>query len=132
MSLSLSLEEKIVNKLKEYDVEVFKVDKQQNRETFIFAENMLISCKDNEILLNFHVSTLPNFSARITLLLSKIKNSKRIYIGDDFIFDKNGKYIDGEEATKLFFRNQEKEIIHDFIEDQKSLYLLSMADGYSC
>ena len=98
---SKSLIDKIINKLHEYDIEIFKTDKIKD-ETFIMTENVLITEKRKQIMVNFFVSTKPSTVAKILLMLQEIQEIKSIYIGDDFIFDSHGKYYEGIDAEKTF------------------------------
>ena len=125
------LEDKIVDKLKEYGIKVFNVNRDINL-SYITADGMIISCGKNEIFINYYIKSEPCYAARIIIMLYEIKGIKKILIGDDFIYDKEGKYLEGEEAYKLNESIQENEIIREFIEQQTQLYLLSQADGYPC
>lgn len=128
---SKSLIDKIIDKLHEYDIEIFKTDKIKD-ETFIMTENVLITEKRKQIMVNFFVSTKPSTVAKILLMLQEIQEIKSIYIGDDFIFDSHGKYYEGIDAEKTFMKMQENRIINEFIEEQKELYYLTNMKGYSC
>lgn len=127
-----TLDEKIIDKLVEYGIKIYKKDVQKN-ETTIMAEKMIISViENNELLINFHICSRPSYAARIIVILKEVKNIKRIMISDDFVFDDDGKYIEGEEAIKLFESFQEENIINDFLNEQKTIYLLKNIEGIPC
>lgn len=123
--------EKITEKLNEYGVTIYKVNNQFDQ-TIIMAENLILSYKDDELFINFHVRSKPCYAARIIIILKEIKGIKKFLIGEDFMFDSDGKYLEGEEADKAFVDFQEKDIIDNFLDEQKTLYLLTHAEGYRC
>ena len=127
--MKISIEEKIVSKLEEYGIKVFDVDKINN---YITAERMIISYIKNEIFINFHILSEPCYAGRIVTILHEIKNIKKFIVGDDFTFDKDGKYLEGEEANKLNEEIHKNQIINEFMEQQAQLYFLSKAEGYPC
>lgn len=131
MKKSKSVPEKITDKLNEYDIEIYKVSNQSNQTT-IMAENLIASFKDNELLINFHVTSKASYAARVILILKEIKNIKKVLVGEDFIFDNYGKYLEGEEADKVFEEFQTNTVINNFLNEQKTLYLLTHAEGYRC
>ena len=127
-----TLDEKIIDKLVEYGIKIYRKN-NQNEETIIMADKMIISVIENsEILINFHICSKPSYSARIVIILKEIKNLKKIMVGEDFLFNDDGKYIEGEDAIKIFESFQEESIINDFLNEQKTLYLLTHVDGIPC
>ena len=126
------MENKVIQKLKEYGIEIYNVHaNSKDDEIVITAENMTIICKDNNVYVNFHIIAKPSFSARIVLILKEIKKMK-VLIGEDFVFDENGKFMDGEEAEMYHKEFQKKITISQFLEQQQQLYFLSKAKSYLC
>jgi len=120
----------IVDKLREYGIEIYHEDKYSDEE-IIMAEGMTITCKKNEVFINFHITTRPSKSARIIYLLMKeIKNISNLYIGDDFVVDKNGNYIDGNEASNYHIENLKKKTISEFMSEQEQIFYLNNAKTY--
>jgi len=127
-----TLDEKIIDKLVEYGIKIYKKN-NQIEETIIMADKMIISIiENNEILINFHICSKPSYAARIIVILKEIKNVKKIMVGEDFLFNDNGKYLEGNDAIKEFESFQEENIINDFLNEQKTLYLLTHIEGVPC
>ena len=123
--------EKIKNKLEEYGIEIFKEIKHDD-EDVIMAEDMTISCRKDEVFVNFHVTTKPSKSARIILILKEIQNCKKFYIGDDFVFDKNGNFMDGEEAHKYYVNTMKQNTISEYMQQQAQIYYMNKMKTYNC
>ena len=67
------MENKVIQKLKEYGIEIYNVHANSNDdEIVITAENMTIICKENAAYVNFHIIAKPSFSARIILIFRGI------------------------------------------------------------
>lgn len=127
-----TLEQKITDKFEEYGIKVFSVDEEEEGYTLIMAENLMLSSKDKELFINFHICAYPSFSGRIMAILREVRGIKKIQVGDDFVFDDDGTYLEGEKAIDCWEEFQERKIIDHFITEQKTLYLLSKAEGYPC
>jgi hypothetical protein len=123
--------DKIIKKLEEYGIEIFKEFKHDD-EDVIMAEDMTISCRKDEVFVNFHVTTKPSKSARIILILKEIQNCKKFYIGDDFVFDKNGNFIDGEEAHKYYVNTMKQNTISEYMQQQAQIYYMNKMKTYNC
>jgi hypothetical protein len=123
--------EKIKNKLEEYGIEIFKEFKHDD-EDVIMAEDMTISCRRDEVFVNFHVTTKPSKSARIILILKEIQDCKKVYVGDDFIFDKKGNFIDGEDAHKYYDDFMKQNTISEYMQQQAQIYYMNKMKTYNC
>ena len=121
----------IKNKLSEYGIEIFKEFKHGD-EDVIMTEDMTISCKKDEVFINFHVNTKPSKSARIILILKEIQDCKKVYIGDDFAFDKNGNFMDGEEAHKYNIDVMKQSTLSEYMQQQAQIYYMSKMKTYHC
>ena len=88
--------------------------------------------KSDDIIVNFHVNTQPSFSAKTIMMFYEINEVNAIYIGDDFLFDDDGLYVDGEKAYKMKETKYQVELIDKFLKDQSQKYILQNSDGYSC
>jgi hypothetical protein len=125
-------EKEVIEKLKEYDIKVFNTVKEK-KESFIMADNLVISCMNNKILINFHITSKPSYTARIMNILHEIKTIKNFYIGEDFVFNTEGKYLEGKEAETEFSKFQEEQIINNFMREQYMLQMMgNMKEGYVC
>lgn len=123
--------EKIKKKLEEYGIEIFKEFKADD-ENIIMAEDMTIACKKDEVFINFHVSTKPSKSARLILILKEIKELKKLYIDEDFTFDKDGNFIDGEVAHKYHDDSRKSSTISEFMQEHAQIYFLNNSKSYHC
>ena len=123
--------EKIINKLKEYDIDVYDSFKTKD-DDIIIANKMTISSKNKEVFISFHINCKPSYSARMVLILNEIKEIKEFFIGDDFTFDQNGKFLDGEEAESYNEIYKKNDIIQDFMKQQSELYFLNTAKYFNC
>ena len=68
----------------------------------------------------------------IYLILKEIKNISNLYIGDDFIIDEKGNYIDGNEANNYHDKKLKKKMISDFITEQEQIFYLNNSKTYNC
>ena len=127
------MENKIINKLKEYDIEIFNIytDKHNAKEIVITAEKITIAVQKNQVFLNFHITAKPSYAAKLLLILQSIPKIK-IFIGEDFLVDENGKFIDGEEAAEYQKEYEKKLTISQFMDQQQQLYYLTNAKSYTC
>lgn len=125
------IKDKIIEKLKEYDIEIFDEFKSE-KEDVIMAEHCIISCEKKEVFINFHINSSSAFAARVILILKGIKEIKKFFIGDDFIFDSDGKFLDDEEAVKYHEKKISKEVIDGFLEARASVNLLLNVKCYNC
>jgi len=125
------MENTVIDKLKEFGIEIYKIYEDKDDEVLITADKLTISCKGNEVFLNFHVSAKASYAARIMLILMDIKKIK-FYVGEDFLFDENGKFMDGEEAISYHKEFQRKMTINEFMDQQQKLFYLTKAKSYHC
>ena len=125
-----NMKDKVLEKLKEFDIEIYNESEFED-EYMINAKDLAISCKDNEVFVNFHILSKPSYAARIIVVLKDIPKIK-FFIGTDFIFDENGKFMDGEEAEDYSKKVQKTSTINQFMEQQHQLYYLTKAESYTC
>ena len=127
------MENKVIKKLNEFGIEIFNVyvDKENSKEVVVTAEKLTIAIQKNDVFLNFHVTAKPSYAARIMLILQTIPKIK-FFIGEDFLVNDDGKFIDGEEAEKYNQEYQKKLTITQFMEQQQQLYFLTNAKSYTC
>lgn len=126
------METKVIDKLKEFGIEIFNIkSSKDDEEVMIMADNLTIAVKGKEVFVNFHIVAKPCFAARIILILKEIKNIK-LFIGEDFVFDENGKFMDGEDALNYHREYVKQAAISQFLQQQQQLYYLSRAKYYEC
>jgi len=129
--MTSSIKDKVKNKLEEYGIEIFKEFKYEDEEV-IMANDLTITCKKNEIFVSFHLTSKVSYACRVTLILKEIEGIKDFYIGEDFIFDEDGKFIDGNDAYKYHEKFLKKSVIDKFMEQQSQIYYLNKANSYHC
>jgi len=82
-----------------------------------------------KIALCFHVNTEPEYVSFVILKMTEhMQNNKgfSIHITESFSYDNDGNFITGENAYEVFEKEREKNIIENFITQQKQIhYLLS-------
>jgi len=127
------MENKVIDKFKEFGIEIYNVyvDKEKTNEVIITVEKLTIAVQKNDVFLNFHITAKPSYAARIMLILQSIPKIK-FYIGEDFLVDENGKFIDGQEAEEYQKEYEKKLTISQFMEQQQQLYFLTNAKSYTC
>lgn len=108
-------------------------DYGDDRDNFFVVDTAIISTNEEKrhICVSFHVSTIPEHAVYLALLLSNIKDI-RIYVGDSFTFDDDGKYVDGEEAMVLYESQVAKKITDKFIREQEAKFILATSNGFKC
>jgi hypothetical protein len=126
-----NIKEKIIKQLKAFDVEIFDSFKNKD-EDIIISSNLTISVKNKEVFINFNIDCSPSYAARIILVLMDIKDVNIIMVGDDYIFDENGKLLDGIEAKKFYEEFNKQSVIKDFMKQQTELYYLANIKPFHC
>jgi hypothetical protein len=127
----MDLKEKVTNKLKEYGIESFK-EFNSDGEDIMMAEDFTVSCNKNDLFVCFHIIARPSYAGRIILILKEIEGINEFFIGDDFVFDVDGKFLEGDEAYEHHKTILKKMTISKFIEEQTQLYLLNKAKSFHC
>jgi len=106
----------VVKELEERGIEIYGNNTSKGK-CYIMAQNMIITVpKKNNIVIDFHVSSTPVFSANIINILKDL--DIKITVGNIFIYDKDGIVFEGTEAIDKFEDIKKDEIIRDFVEDQ--------------
>lgn len=118
----------------EHDVQIQKEsDFGDYKDSFFVMDIGIISTNEEKrhVCISFHVSTIAEHAVYLALLLTKIKDIK-IYVGDSFTFDDDGKYIDGEEAITLYESQVAKKITDKFMREQEAKFILATSNGFKC
>lgn len=123
-------QKEVIEKLEEYDINVYNCIKNDDGVYIIYLENSFLSIDDKDLTISFHINCIPSYSAKIILVLSEIKGIK-IFIANEFIFDEN-KFLDGEEAFEYKRVQEKKEIIDEFIKEQTQTYYLNNMKPFNC
>lgn len=114
----------VIDKFKEYEIDILSVEEINGKTTICISEGMihLNSNKknENEIIIAFHVSTPPDSSAIIVLILSEVVEIDEILIGDIFVVseDKQNYYL-GDDAIEKWERFKEYKIISNYVKNQQ-------------
>ena len=126
-----TLKDKIIDKLKEYDIEINNTFQSGNDEVLIIDYSN-ICLRDKEVFISFCVDCPPSYAAKIILLLRDVKGIDGFDIGEEFAVDQDGKFLDGKEAYKFIEEHKKTEIINEFINQQSQLYFLNKAQSFHC
>ena len=129
----LKIKDLVIKKLNEINVEIINEKDLDKEEYLISTEDAMIIIDENkkEASISFHVAANLQDSAILALTINDIKDIN-VTIGDTFVFDENGKYIDGEEALLLFEAKKAESIIDGFVKHQAQSHFLMNATGYKC
>lgn len=120
----------IIKQLEEFDIEVLNKFKSKEDE-IIITDSITISVNGKEVFINFDINCKASYAARIILILKEIKDIE-IFVGDDYTFDEEGKFIDGEEAENFYQEHMKQDSIKDFMKQQSELFYLANMKTYNC
>jgi hypothetical protein len=124
---------KIKDKLQEFGIEIYKEFKTKDgKEDVIVADKLTVTSENNDVFISFNIDANPSYSARIMLILKEIKGIRDFCVGEDFIIDKNGKFIDGQDAINYYRKYQQEAIINEYMNHQAQVFYLSKAKHYHC
>ena len=123
----------VIKKLNEINVEIINEKDLDKEEYLISTEDAMIIIDENkkEASISFHVAANLQDSAILALTINDIKDIN-VTIGDTFVFDENGKYIDGDEALILFESRKAEDLIEGFVKKQAQAHFLMQSTGYKC
>jgi len=113
----------VVEKLREYGIQVFDHYKVKNEnEYMIMAEQMIVALRpeENKMKVAFHVSTPPDVAGNYTLILKEL--SLPLEMMEVFTYT-GKKFLSGKEAVDLAEKAKKREIISAFVQEQMLLSL---------
>ena len=115
----------LLKKLKDASVEVRKKTFSDNR-FLVFTDTVVILLdEDNKIILSFDVDVRPDFSAFLSVQISKIRGIKDVIIGELFMHDpKSQTILTGQEAVQEFMKVSKQMVVQEFIKDQMGEFML--------
>jgi len=133
MKSKKSIIKKIKDKLEEFGIEIHKeFTTKDGREDVILADKITITSEDNDMFISFDLNANPSYAARIMLILSEIKGVRDFCVGEDYIIDKSGKFLDGQEAFEYYTKHQKENTIKDYMNEQAQVFYLTKAKHYHC
>lgn len=110
---------KILQKLKSYDIVIKSVDEQKK---VIFADGFVVILDDNEsILVSFEIGMLPEEVAIAILILKEIRKyagKYKLKIAQSFYLGNDGSCVYGEDAVKMRDNDKKKKIIGLYLKDK--------------
>jgi hypothetical protein len=125
--------EKVKNKLEEFGIEINKEFKTKDgKEDVLLADKITITSEDNNVFISFDLGANPSYAARVMLILSEIKGIRDFCIGEDYVIDKDGKFLDGPEAIEYFMKHEREKTITDYMNQQAQVFYLTKAKHYHC
>ena len=125
--------QKIKDKLEEYGIEVHKEFQTKNgKEDVILAEKITITSENDDVFISFDLGANPSYAARVMLILSEIKSIRDFCIGEDYIIDREGKFLDGPEAIEYYMKHEKEKTITDYMNQQAQVFFLTKAKHYHC
>jgi hypothetical protein len=124
---------KIKDKLEEFGIKVNREFKtKEGKEDVILADNITITSEDNDVFISFDIYTNPSYAARVMLILSEIKGIRDFCVGEDYVIDKDGKFLDGPEAIEYYRKHEKEKTITDYMNQQAQIFYLTIAKHYHC
>ena len=125
--------ELVTNKLKQYNYEIHNQDIVNENEKFFVVDDAIISTDEvkRNMCVSFHASAKIEDAVILALNLTEIRGVK-LFVGDTFVFDDDGKYIDGKEALEFYEKKRTQDTIDFFMLDQSQKHFLAHAEGYKC
>lgn len=129
----MEIKNKVVKKLQDINVEITNENDISEDEHMIATLDSIIVVneKDKNITVSYHAASDVQESVILALALNDI-NEARVFVSDTFMFDDNGKYVDGDKAKKLFEDKKAEMIIDGFMKHQSEKHFLATANGYHC
>ena len=112
----MTLRKKVIKKLKEYGIKIFNDYEIKNENEYIFyVEDMIlfVNDKENYISITFQVTTKPERSATLALILNQIK-SPELHIMEPFIFNTKNEFVSGEKAYKLIKNTDRHDMLNEY------------------
>jgi len=127
------IKDKVIKKLQYINVGINNENDMSEDEHMIATEDSIIVVneKDKNITVSYHVASDIQDSVILALALNDIDEAK-VFVSDTFMFDDNGKYVDGEDAKKLFEDKKAEMIIDGFMKHQSEKHFLANAHGFHC
>ena len=127
------LKNAVIEKLQSIHEEVINQNGLNEDEYMVATDDsiIIINEKSKDITLSFHVASKIEDSVILALCLRDIKDAK-VFVSDTFMFDDNGKYVDGEEAVRMYETKKAEVIIDGFMKHQSEKHFLATARGYHC
>jgi hypothetical protein len=128
-----AIKDLVIEKLKESSFEIIDEKSLDENEYMITTKDAIIieNEKDKKVNVSFHISSKIEDSVILALVLNEIKEID-LFVGDTFVFDDKGNYVDGEEAEKVYESQKANIIIEDFMKIQAQKHFLNNATGYKC
>jgi hypothetical protein len=115
----------LLKKLKDASVEVRKKT-CSDKKFLIFTDTVVVLLdENNKLILSFDVDVRPDFSAFLSVQLSKVRGIKDVLIGELFMHDvKNQTVLTGNEAVKEFMKVSKQMVISEFVKEQMTDFML--------
>lgn len=122
----------LINRLNSYGIEISTIDEQNE---IVYTRHFVVTVeKDGSLAVSFHVSTHPDESAIVCLILKEVKivgASSKVRVGESYFSLPDGTCAFGKEAFKKFddlkkslvIMRYEKDKSHEkFLMDDKNCY----------
>jgi len=124
----MSLAKQVLDKLNEMECKILDAYYKKGRYV-ICSDIMILSCEDKKLSVLFHVGLKADESASLILELNKLKDVNEVSVENLFVFVESMKnVVIGDDAIKAYEYTMKKDIIDDFVEQQKQVALLLKMD----
>lgn len=125
---------KVVDKFNEYGMRMFTDYPTTKNEHCFMVENMIVYLdkKDNTLAVSFLASSKPEVVANNLMVLNEIDDVDDIFIMESFVYDKNDKFVSGEDAHTIVKKSIELEALKEFTKRQAYTEVLVKANCFEC
>jgi len=128
----MSLAKQVLKKLSEMECPI--LDTYYTKGKYIICSDiMILSCEGKKLSVLFHVGVKADESASIILELNNLDSVKEISVENIFVFVENmDNVIIGDDALKAYEYTMRRDIINEFVEQQKQIATLMKLDENKC
>lgn len=126
-----SLPRLVIDKLKSYNIPIYKKDKSENGDYIIFSEEMIIFIDEVNVSISFQAITKPSDAARYALILREIPDIQ-ILIMEVFIYTTDKKFVCGDEAYQVVRDSIKQNAMKEYATQEVYTQILETTKGFEC
>ena len=130
----MSLTKQVAQKLDEFGIQIYTdYEIEKEGEHVFYAENMIIFVNDidNSISVTFKVTTKPERSATLALILNQIRDAD-LNIMEPFIFNDKNEFISGENAYKVIENTGKEKMMREMQRQDIYSHILETTECHEC
>ena len=128
----MSLAKQVIDKLMELGCPILDTYHVKGRYV-ICSDIMILSCEDKKLSVLFHVGVKADESASLILEFYNLKDVKEVSVENLFVFvESMENVVIGDDAIKAYDFTVKRDIINQFVEEQKQIALLMKLKEEDC